>query len=1019
MSNCIRLGRHVVHRIDPSQVQPGDFLCTYEPLTTRSDLRAVYALLKLANFTRSPQFNHMFHAAVVVKKYPRRGYFLIANADGTTQKMSLQKDNLAGHQPGQAIFIFRPRDPIVQREVVSVAMRTAAPGNGLRCRVMHLNKWHDWMFYSFLMTRFECFLRRAPKSTVKRLAEMSIEYIDSGRFYSEGTESQEMSCLEYVANIVNVAMVRGLFPNAFEARSRVERTEAVFQALQHMNTSGESLLKFSHTGATPSGFVHAILENPRHFETVGYLGPYEENLGEPLLDIEGTRSPLSLERLKEVLKNSGFVGLKIEVYAIQVMAVLKMISSNGELLEKGVLDLAKIHTLFALLRKRVKGTELDEPINSSELQKFARRLSYLSGEAPFKEIRDSAPLTRPEIAKILALEKKCILRLPVERNIKTLKLSMNALEQERHAVAHLSSISNALSPYATWALKTVILFPIYLLLKISIFLLDRIARKRLTACERKRSKILSVYEKIRKNAEIVLTETPIPQGVRPWLSFQTEGDALPKVEPFVLDEKGWVCRFPYGKQKELHSRLFLGPEDLEDTNPVGNALAWESGVGSSVLEKLTIRPIGNGSLQLTLPEKKRIEWSLLEPSTPRAERVEQYFAQSHALAPTRQAPDSVVLYEQRYAELEKSMNPDTVYPAWNEEYMIKALQEFVRSQLGFQVDIDSVQAISNGLGQGLSGDRIYIISDARNGASFVIKTFMKPSGKFSREFFTMMNHERLQLQSLSIPKVRGIGKALFGNQHILFLAMDFVPGTSVYDLFGEYLACDEKKPEKRAIFQKLLHIYRKLGDGMVELHQAAQTEALPLHPAYQQLLELFCEKAVAAFRRLVPPEISQILEEFIERSKASLFKMHFPRGYIHGDLNVGNIRYNQALDSLSVIDWPDGSLSVGQKNEAIGFSCYNVVQVENELLSRQAEGLTKEESKQLMRAFLEAYSSAGIKLPQGQIMDFFSVVDLLGALKWYVDKKETFRPKDSSAAKRQFEAKMAQLQRLLLNPALV
>ena len=82
-ASSIQIGSHLVPQIKYQQIKPGDFLCTYEVLTTRPDFLFLEFSQKYASFYQRKELNKMFHGEVIVRKYPREGIYQIAHGDFT------------------------------------------------------------------------------------------------------------------------------------------------------------------------------------------------------------------------------------------------------------------------------------------------------------------------------------------------------------------------------------------------------------------------------------------------------------------------------------------------------------------------------------------------------------------------------------------------------------------------------------------------------------------------------------------------------------------------------------------------------------------------------------------------------------------------------------------------------------------------------------------------------------------------------------------------------------------------
>lgn len=396
----------------------------------------------------------------------------------------------------------------------------------------------------------------------------------------------------------------------------------------------------------------------------------------------------------------------------------------------------------------------------------------------------------------------------------------------------------------------------------------------------------------------------------------------------------------------------------------------------------------------------------------RSSKTLEYQKKCNEISPLEDWPKSIQDYEKNYASLENDFKTSIISNSYNEEEIIHNLTIFIKNEMGLEVLPKQIHLKKSGIGNGLSGDKIYIVSDKNQTPMFIIKVFMKSKGKFSREFHTLTNHENLKLQTLNIPKVLGIGKAEMQNS-LFFLAIDYIPGISVFNLFRNLANYQEESAEREEFLKKLVHIYEKLGEGLAEFHLSSKSHALPIHPVLQNLFKASTMHALIKLENHVDPIFLQKLRVFLEKNLSEMPQKIFDRGYYHGDLSVANLIHNPATDRLTLIDWPDGSFSVGKDGKPLGIPFYDLIQVKNELINMKIEGLTKKESSQLYNAFKSKYIERGLFFPSKEIMDLFSVLDLVGTLKWLIDKKEIFQKEEQEITKKIFQEKQQKLETLI------
>lgn len=150
-----------------------------------------------------------------------------------------------------------------------------------------------------------------------RMAVMSGEGKDA--FYKkDGITPKAMSCVNYVANVVNVSIIRSAFEQIINSKNlsaekKIDTIVETLKATQKLDTSLPALsFKYSNSLISSANFVEFLLKNPTEWENVGYLGSACDHL-DPTAScfIEKTsKEPVStqeIENLKEIL-NKGIPG---------------------------------------------------------------------------------------------------------------------------------------------------------------------------------------------------------------------------------------------------------------------------------------------------------------------------------------------------------------------------------------------------------------------------------------------------------------------------------------------------------------------------------------------------------------------------------------------------------------------------------------------------------------------------------------------------------------------------------------
>jgi hypothetical protein len=1030
-SGELRVGAYRIPRMRYDQIEPGDIVVTYEALTTRQDLLAFRTLMRRAQLFDRPELNKMFHAEVIVHAYPRPGMCQIAHAEGATRQVLIQEEDFQAHHPGQALLFFRAKDPKIRKEIANVATQTATPFNGHQCKTLSLESSWEMMKLSARFFLFENSGESASTKTLRNIAQMAVNFEENKRFYGDqGSGIKEMRCVEYVANVINVASIRILFPSSALAVTRDQKMNAIFTHLQEINSSRVLPLKLSCIDATTPKLVEFFLSDQQCFQTVGYLGAICDRIEGPLLDIRGESVLIPPSDISRILSCKSLKDVSPDpLYAMNVIQVLQMGQASLIYL-KAFLDPVKNRVLYIALVARALQLPLTEAMSLVEQERDG-----ISWPEFYRQVREEILKWRGRQAindrcdepwvdswsctmarEILFIEKECIKRASIERTDRTLQLSLNVLALREIQAKKIHSIAQRIFDTGQIALKTIALSPLTVGFRAAAYVLHWIGDQKERVCSQLMKDILTVHEKVRKNGRLTLQSIPLPKGCRPWIQYSTDGRTSWDVEPFIWETTAWNAYLPVSTQEDCVYRAFVGPENLHDPDPIGKALAWEKrGIDTACIVSRT------SMKSLLVDEKQYLQigtienpvWldTLLPPS--KNVQVAEFRQKCNQIALERSGGTSIGEFEEGFARLETTLPRAAITQLVSEDPIADHVANFLGNQLNVRVLPGQIQFMKGGLGKGLSGDRIYKILDSMNRPRIVVKAFMRLRGKFMREFHVLESHNQLALRTLSIPRVLAIGSGTLDDRVLYFLAMDYIPGTSLYSTFRALSSCRLSTQERQVAFESLRGSYAKLGNGMREFHSSTKSLALPLHPVFANLLELFSKNALRLLKQNFDPALWFQCNTFLNDGLQRERQKKFFRSYFHGDINTGNLIDNPITGQLSVIDWPDGSLSVGKDGEPMGVSFYDLIQIRNELLTKKIEGISDVEIETLYQDFLKEYMKEGLSLPSEETWRFFSAIDLMGSVSWFVKKKEMFEPNQRPIAESVYQLKLQQLKEVI------
>lgn len=1011
-------------RVQYDDIQPGDLLCSYEHTTTRTDLLGMKFLLDIASFGQKKELNRMFHTQIVLKAYPRSGVFQVAHADGSVRKITTQDDWLQEHNPGQALLIFRAKDPDFRKQILQTAQITSREGNGHLCKTLAHQTLPDRLKLFANMFLFQHFGQTASLSTLKTLSEMAVNFDETGRFYSEnGSGTREMRCVEYVANVVNIAYLKYMENRSPTIGSRQERIERVFERLKILNQNSLLPLKLSYTNATTASFADFFLKQRELFETVGYVGAVSDQMEGPYLETGGELRGIAIHELASLISNNPCWPQSPDLKSvISVMIALHMMNESGHLHPLAFLNQAKNETLCAYFSEKSLNERVVLAKNSQwreKAQAFSQAcaswVQNLDQSRSFAQKPEIEPLSPKQIKEVLALEKEFIKNHPFSRAEKTLYLSLNSLAFQEQEINQIKALASQFLSSPQSLLSKTLFYPIQCAPSLFSRLFQKLAIEKKKECTQTRSNLLTAYERVRKNGRIFLNAFQLPSGYRPWLHYSKDEGRSFDVEPFTQTTKGFEASVVIEPNTDLIYKIFIGPEDVKDLDPLSKAQIWQNTngeIGEWVPYHQMIPFSENDRSHLQIGCCENVQWTHplvnYDPNP-----IDIYFQKCNAIAPTEDSPSKIQEYEESFAKLESHLEPIDVFHLPPKEQMNQALISFVKKATTLELEEKNFHLLPGGLGKGLSGDLLYRVEDGQGRSLMVIKSFLKSKGKFTREFHSLMNHKNLDLKQLHLPQVLGIGATEIDGKRIYFLALSYVPGVSFHSQFQNLIQHPPLSPKRMEAFSLLKRSYEKLGAAFAEFHSSTTTTAKPPHPAFLNLIQLFTFHAMERLKDHLEPDLLKQLTVFLETTFQNVKGKFFERGYLHGDLNAGNAIMNFVTDELTVLDWPDGSLSIGKDREPTGVSDCDIIQIRNELLTRLAFGVSKEEIEDLFITFRDEYLKTNSIKIDLETKRFFSCIDLMGSLKWFLDKKDRFDPSQLSIAESIFSLKKERLKHIL------
>lgn len=554
----IQLGSYHAPKVGYDQIQPGDLVCTYEALSTNPKIEKLVSFQKWSSCRSRGELNKMFHWAIVVGTYPRKGVYRIAHVEGSLGKVVLQDDNFKAHRPGQVFVVFRAQDSSLRQQITCVATNTAREGNQQKCSRLPFS-FSEKVFQSWRIA--QCFLLENGGGglfpTKQKLAQMAVDYVDSQGFYSyDKSELLSLGCPEYVSYVVCVAKISLLFQEILENRavSRKERIQRVYRQMREL--PDDSFPFHCSTSALSSAyFVDALFKSSPHFECVGCVGYTAPSVvcPEPLHSKEGIFINPGSSLVEQLFPKEDRYQTLSPLFVRDVLRLLRVVSEDGCVLAKS-LNPFKVKIIAACFYSKAYNLPLQEA-PKEELEAFNSRFQTLSVETRVDSTHiDSVDhLSQSEQYEILMLEKQFLRQSEMDRVTTNYHLSMNTLS--------LRSLDQTLTEKVCrffwcdqWA--------------------DKIRSSKNCEIKQLEAAIHYVHRAAKPNAVVTLNHS-VWEANRPWIQFSTDLGTTWDLQPLVLEAGSWKAYICLPEQGNVRYRFFLGPENPETPNPLEQVEAWE------------------------------------------------------------------------------------------------------------------------------------------------------------------------------------------------------------------------------------------------------------------------------------------------------------------------------------------------------------------------------------------------------------------------------------------------------------
>lgn len=281
--------------------------------------------------------------------------------------------------------------------------------------------------------------------------------------------------------------------------------------------------------------------------------------------------------------------------------------------------------------------------------------------------------------------------------------------------------------------------------------------------------------------------------------------------------------------------------------------------------------------------------------------------------------------------------------------MIAAAETLAKSILKTEEPLELRDLKGERPGVGLSGNRVIRVSTHEK-RGCIIKVMPLRKAEFLQEVLMTDLLQQLKLSHLQAISLLGAAQwrdPTTGEVCIL-LAQSLAPGVAIDSKIIDLMLMPRVTTRRIALLTELQQIFFQLGMGLGQLHQTESHHKGTAHP----LLHAEWLRIAAAL-----PE-SQEIQQLLIEGWSALSSREVRLSFTHGDAHFSNYFFHPK-EGITAIDLFTGARSVGSGRKPIGIAAYDVARVLEQLQMRTLFGITREESQDLFRHFLQGYFASG------------------------------------------------------------
>ena len=604
----LELGSLVLHRMPPTDLKPGDIICTYESTSSQPTIVQATFAQSFTQAGKEKNLHKMLHFEIVLEVLPG-GRMKVAHANGLTSTVSSEVQDPSKYPPGTAIVVMRPKNEALRAELITVATTTVDKGNTWRIKGLSDR--------SGTMSKMTGVAKTAYKARMKgydaKLMQMARLAVDSySRFAGKDeTKLKAMSCAQFATNVINSSLIRmdPRIRTILENKSlnREQKTSQIFKLLQQQEYKEVvAACGLFHEDVTSTLLTHQLITHPDQWEVPGYIGLIDETAGpstaasaertncRPILSAEIKQLDFEPSETYAVFESLGLLRFSGTQGARDIKLMIAFAYLYAKKYSLNPTDV--VNAIFNMSTAKKPGHSDVSPEKEDFLTKAPAQLKiFLQKVASFQ----TNPITPQQILEDRGIGHTAIpladftgIGLAVVKKIdpeysaleKAHIITLLTVDQHRQTAAKVSFLSGVITMgagvaaagilFTVGAAAAPVAAPILIGAGLTSFLYSKYTGARRTLAEWS-SRVEKTYERAKPTHALKL-KSDVGFGRRPWLLYSGDGGKTYVIERLTLKEgttNEWIAKLHV--EQGLQYKFFVGPEELDLANPF-QGVRWQA-----------------------------------------------------------------------------------------------------------------------------------------------------------------------------------------------------------------------------------------------------------------------------------------------------------------------------------------------------------------------------------------------------------------------------------------------------------